>query len=218
MKKFFVCMAKSWKHGNYCVAGKEVVQNKIVSNWFRPVFNGENNAIPGSYVNFDVADIVSCEVESHCPAGHQTENYLLSGDPDFRVIGSLPLSSMESLADHPRMLWKDGFSSVLGVNDKLPCCYAGDCKGSLYLIRLSSAVITSVVKEGVRSEYLQRRVLFNYNGLPYNLAVTDPQLSSAYGFLAPEESRDLGPCLLTISLGEPYAGSLYKLAAGYISL
>ena len=218
MRKQFICLAKSWKHHNYCIAGKVVEQGNVLETWFRPVASGENNAIPEYGVNFGVGDIVSCEVEGPAPAGHQTENYLLSTNPRWNVIGRLPLGGFEKLADQPSKLWMDGYSSSLGLNDKLPSFYADSCGCSLYLIKIESTEIISVGKEGPRGEYTQRRLLFNYNGLPYNLAVTDPQLSNKYSFLAPGESMRLGPCLLTISLGEPYAGCLYKLAAGYIGL
>lgn len=221
MRKMFVCLAKSWKHGNYCIAGKEVVRTNdryIVKNWFRPVLDGENSAVPLHDVRFEIGYLVSCDVECALKSGHQTENYILSKKPNWKIVGKLSDSVVKSLADNPAQLWSNGFNSSLGLNDKVPEHLFEECKNSLHMIRLDCADVICVKKESYQKEYTQRRLVFVYNSSHYNLPITDPCLSSMYANLSPGESAHIGPCLITVSLGEPYAGSIYKLVAGYISL
>lgn len=56
---------------------------------------------------------------------------------------------------------------------------------------------------------------FRLGGIKYRLAVTDPVYDAIYQQQA-EGGYDLGECLLTISLGEPFGGFAYKLIAGII--
>lgn len=57
--------------------------------------------------------------------------------------------------------------------------------------------------------------LFQYNGVYYSLRVTDHDYEYTY-LQRPEGNYRIGPCFLTVSLGEPYKGYAYKLIAAII--
>lgn len=56
---------------------------------------------------------------------------------------------------------------------------------------------------------------FIHSGHEYWLWVTDPHYEREY-LLKDDGIFDLGECYLTVSLGEPYEGAVYKLIASVI--
>jgi hypothetical protein len=114
-------------------------------------------------------------------------------------------------------LWLNGCSSQHGLNDRMPEDRLADVSRSLYLIRPEPLRLV-VAEETNDAGQARRRVRahFNFGEHPYCLAVTDPWVE--FHFLVKGEGETcFDEALLCISLGEPYHGHAYKLAATLIT-
>src|SRR5262249_6263222 len=60
------------------------------------------------------------------------------------------------------------------------------------------------------------RAMFRFNGVPYTLALTDAVKENEY-LLGQDGAFSVQDAILCISLGEPYKGDAYKLAAALIT-
>lgn len=217
MRKTFICLAKSARDNNLCIAGKELNPDGTLGSWFRPI-GRVDEAVPASECAFDMLDIVSCEVERHKPSSTQPENYILSSKPGWTVDGSFPMKKIATLCDNPPELWSTGAdcSSYHGSNDKVAEEIAEKHNNSLFFVSLSSATIRKN-DESWDSPKHKLRFTFKYNQTNYTIAATDLVLSNLFwNTLAVGESAQLGKCYVTVSLAQPFQGYCYKLVAGYV--
>lgn len=113
-------------------------------------------------------------------------------------------------------LWIDGYRTFNGANDKIPEELMNGVSDSLRLIRVD-ALELRVFVPGEAFGNAKRRVQarFRHAGTGYALWVTDPGYERSY-LSKLDGSYELGGCYLTVSLGEPYDGSCYKLVAAII--
>ncbi|WP_418734932.1 dual OB domain-containing protein [Desulfovibrio sp.] len=88
MLKKFICLAKSVREGDWCVAGKEVVSGKI-TDWIRPI-GREKEALTIDNFDFGVGSILSCNVDLHSPSNVQKENFIISEKPNWQSWGYFP--------------------------------------------------------------------------------------------------------------------------------
>ncbi len=216
-----VCLANSRKYSGCCVAGKELIENRI-GKWVRPVSDRETGELTVKCTMVEGGrtprplDILEIPLKSPDPKDYQTENYSIS-DEAWKRTGGFPMSGLERLIDGPEGLWIDGYHSWSGKNDRVPVDMAKEkIDGSLYLIRPEN--LTVVVCEDAR--LLKKvRVEFSYKGETYCLYSTDPEMEGY--FLEqplgdyPAQNDDV---YVTVSLGEPFHGYCYKLAAAVINL
>ncbi len=220
MLKKFVCLAKSAREGGLCIAGKEVLDDGNVGNWFRPVGRIEES-LPTRDCTFRIGHVVTCEVSEHTPSPTQPENHKIALQPNWQIAGGFPSQSVASLVDSPPSLWSTGFdcSSRHGVNDKVSQVIATTTGSSLYFIRIDGGTITKNDESFDENQRAKIRLTFTYNSETYSLAVTDPALSGMYwNNLQVGESTEIGPCYLTVSLAQPFNGYCYKLVAGYVTI
>ena len=123
----------------------------------------------------------------------------------------------------PDKLWKNGDSSEYssgypdypdskGKNGRIPESEAAALKGSLFLIQPEEAQIIII-----RNDFgkMKARAEFDFNGCLYNLSVTDPEAESRL-FRKGEGKYPIARPYLCVSLGEPFKGYCYKLAAAVI--
>jgi hypothetical protein len=219
--KTLVCLAASKKYRGLCVAGKELDAGGI-GGWIRPVSSRERGELTpqecavGSAIP-RLLQLVRVPLRKPSPADYQTENHLINEAVRWATAGTFPKDRIAELLDNPDLLWRNGDDSSRGINDSVPEAVArGELKSSLYLIRPETLTI-SVGTES--SSELKLRALFQYRGVTYRLAVTDPTAVAAYrergpGVYKREGSRDV----ICVSLGEPLpsTGRCYKLVAGVI--
>ena len=110
---------------------------------------------------------------------------------------NLKFEDLSKYTDKPDSLWGDN-------NDRIPYADITSSKikidSSLYLIEAKKAT-------AYLNTYGKRRVSFSYNGLNYDLPVTDPKFDTI------EKDKVFESIYLCISLGEEYEGNCYKIVA-----
>lgn len=118
--------------------------------------------------------------------------------------------------DRPASLWGLGRSTIHGRNDDLTSTQADQFDFSLCLVAVNDLTIVCA-NEGYKDVKLRTRASFTYHGVPYRLAITDPE-----HFNYERGSHRLGHALLCCSLAEPYEWSdgsrhVSKLVAAVIT-
>lgn len=221
MLKKFVCLAKSAREGGFCIAGKEILDNGSIGNWFRPIGRSED-ALPAANCTFNIGNIVTCEVSNHEPSPTQPENYKVALRPNWRILGSFPRRYIDLLVDSPLSLWNTGVdcSSRHGLNDKIPqTSVPARNNNSLYFIKIEEGIVTKMDQSNERLQSIKIRLKFLYKSVDYSLVVTDPTFTSRYwNSLELGESTGIDSCYIAISLGKPFNNYCYKLVAGHVSI
>ncbi|MDP2267689.1 MAG: helix-turn-helix domain-containing protein, partial [Deltaproteobacteria bacterium] len=219
--KTFVCLATSRKYGGYCIAGKEW-SDEVVGPWIRPVGEDATGELTINDVRLNndnvpqILDMIQIPVIGPAPHSYQKENVLTVKNKGWTWRGKLPVSSLARLYDDVALLWINGYHSTNGLNDRIPEAIAGKAiDSSLYLIKpVNLVIIVSDDLDGRKKV----RARFEFKGVSYLLAVTDPAIEKEYLYRDigeyPFTAKDL---YLTISLGEPFNDYCYKLVAGVIA-
>ena len=222
--KRIVCLANSRKLAGRCIAGREW-DGAHPGDWIRPV-----SKRPGQEVSeyerqyedgsdpkvLDVIDVPVVERVERDEENWQSENWLLDEEWYWRKVGTYAWFDLPALVDAPKPLWRDGFDTYHGRNDRVPLEEMGRFQNSLCLIEvpeLTLVVFAPGEAFGNRKRRVQGR--FGHAGRRYALWVTDPVCERRYlAKLDGEYRRDR--CFLTISMGERYEGHCYKLIAAVI--
>lgn len=195
-----IVLANSVKHGQHCVAGKCLQSNR----WVRPVaneqgaeLNHEQAKYQNPYGTYSVKPLqrIRMGFTSHAPLPHQPENYLIDGNL-WQQNYSISIDDLPNYLDNPTNLWGEGNRVQYPLIELGP----HNIEQSLYLIQVEQLVLYNT-DEG------KRRASFHYNGLNYDLAVTDPKFDEII-----QEQTEV-KSILCISLGEEYHGYCYKLVA-----
>lgn len=214
--KTILCLANSRKMLGRCVAGKEIVGTKT-GGWVRPVSAREHQEISVSDRRYEdgslasLLDIISIPVLSAKPEGHQTENYLIADKQRWKKTATATWDQIEKAVDAvPGPLWINGYSSGSGTNDRIPEAEAGKLTTSLVLVKPEQVMII------VPPDKQSVRVRFTLNNVSYNLGLTDAAMEQKYRN-GKSGTFPVEGALLCISLGEPFKGYVYKLAAALIT-
>lgn len=219
--KRIVCLANSRKLSGRCIAGRELVDSELVG-WIRPVSAREHEEVSErerEYQNGEdptVLDVIDVPVLEARPSAFQSENWLLDPNYYWSKVGRLNPSDLSGFVDNAGPLWLNVGSTIAGRNDEIPVDLANGLTSSLALVRVPELHL-SVFSPGAAFGNSKRRVQarFALGAHDYWLWVTDPVYERRY--LAKEnDDYELGPSYLTLSLGEPYGGYVYKLVAAII--
>lgn len=222
ISKTIVCLANSRKHSGRCIAGKELLPTGY-GQWIRPVSirpTGEISEEDRRYKDGGtpkILDIISIRMIAATPLLYQSENYTIDAAFYWEKSGSCAWSDVAQMLDQPPSLWTNGDSSYSGINDRLRVEVAAKLQNSLTIIEPKNLVIR-VSAEGAAFGNPKRKVraYFYNNKVHYALSVTDPVAETA--FLAKsDDSYEVSNTYLSVSLGEVYEGSCYKLVAAMIS-
>lgn len=221
--KRIVCLANSRKLSGRCVAGKELVAGRP-GGWVRPVSDREHQEVSEEERRYEdgsdpaVLDVLDVPLVQPRPSAFQTENWLLDPDYYWERVGRLDPADLADFVDHDGPLWLNGVSTRAGRNDEIPVEHANGLTSSLALVAVPSLrirVFSPAAEFGDRKRRVQAR--FQLGGDEYRLWVTDPRYERRY--LAQNDGEyALGRCYLTVSLGEPYRGCVYKLVAAVIEV
>ena len=220
--KRIVCLANSRKLGGSCIAGKELLSDGTTGSWIRPVSAREHEEVSLSECRCtdnsipQVLDVIEVPVVSPKPRDYQQENWLLDRKRRWIKKHSISTGELSAMSDPTNTLWTNNHSTYHGLNDRVPEVDANDFRNSLYLIRVNTLDIQVFVPSAAFGSGAKRvQGLFQYNGVCYSLRVTDNDYEYTY-LQRPEGHYQIGPCFLTVSLGEPYKGFAYKLIAAII--
>jgi hypothetical protein len=222
--KKIVCLATSRKLGGQCIAGKEVLASGP-GRWIRPVSNRSGAEIALSEREYEdgsepkLLDVIDIPMLAPAPHLHQTENHLIDARFYWTKISVVPWNDVAGLVDATKTLWTNVDSSKGGSNDRVSETTVAALKTSLFLIKPADVKI-EVHTPGAYFNDPKRKIRahFNYNGVYYNLGMTDPDVAKS--FFARENgiyeiSQEVYFC---ISLAEtPYEGNYYKLVAAIIA-
>ncbi len=220
--KTIICLANSRKLSGRCIAGREWAVGSPIGGWIRPVSDRDSREVSEYERQYEdgsdpvLLDIVDMRVLGRQRENYQTENWILDDQYYWRKLGTYSHSDLPSLVDPIDGLWIDGHNTYHGMNDKIPLDGAETLSSSLRLIQLERLTL-SVFAPGEAFGNAKRRVQgrFEHAGQMYALWVTDPVYEREY-LKKLNGTYQLGPCFLTISLGEPYDGACYKLIAAII--
>ena len=215
-----VCLANSRKWSGRCVVGKDLANDRL-GQWIRPVSRRDYGQLSLADMCFEkggvpqLLDILAVPLLRHVPQFHQTENYLVDDQRQWRRVGRMEPSSLASLCDPVTSLWPNGHHSSNGRNDRAPeHIVKGQVGDSLVLIKPDrlSILVAQKTKRKVRAE-------FGFRGEDYRLKVTHPEIENEYrdrrNGLYPVEKEDVYLC---VGLGEPHRQYCYKLVAAVIGL
>ncbi len=173
-----------------------------VANYFREYENGKEPVL---------GDVVTMSLgQPEQRTDHQRENRWLDTSFRWRRDGELTWAQLRNLPMTDERLWHDNMAtdSGFGLNNRVRLSFAQTMTTSLRLIWVSRLQI-----EVVRGRHDRLDGTFEFADTRYRLSITDPVYELAARDQRPG-TYELGECLLTISLGAPFAGFCYKLIAG----
>lgn len=212
-----VILANSRKGGSRCVAGLEI-RNRRAHGWIRPV-DSSHGTVANYYRQYEdgtepkLGDVLTMSLERpEARTDHQRENWWLDTKFRWRKDGELTWPQLCSLPMSDEPLWTDADAgdSGFGLENRVRSSRAKGMSSSLRFIRVASLEI-----EVVRGNHDRLDGTFKFGGIRYRLSITDPIYEHMYDNRRPGR-YSVGDCLLTISLGAPFAGFCYKLIAGII--
>ena len=215
-----VCiLANSRKRAGRCIAGKETFGG---FRWIRPVSEREHEEVSEYERQYEdgsdprVLDIVDVPLLKQRPRDYQQENWLLDPNSYWQKIGRAAEKALRRFVDPIEPLWINGHHTTNGKNDKIPLSTEKNLRSSLRLVQ-ADRLRLSVFKPGEAFGNSKRRVQgrFQHAGAHYQLWITDPIFERVY-LAKPDGEYEIDECYLTISLGEPFRGACYKLAAAVI--
>ena len=231
-KKKFVVLTRSVKHGQYCVAGREIQEHNpglTVGQWIRPVSDHDEGAVNSLEIMLESGglpqflDIVEIEVKRNVHNQTQPENWLFE-KKKWKRTGRVRVSSIFShFIENPPNLWASAHCQPDRINTNEYITNGYD--SSLCIIKPDTFVmeISTVYNDFEGKEQKKRRGKFNYNGMNYDLAITDPEIDNNYFRSFPsiddgikQIPMDTEKCLLCISLAPEFNGYHYKLIAKVI--
>lgn len=213
--KTFVCLSKSKKNKDFCVAGKLIYEDGTIGEWIRPINQygtiTSNDCCYSDDSSARTLDIISATFLTPNPQNFQTENYTIDSNVYWEKEGEYEYTdpALSLLCDTPDSLWDNNHESGGGINDQVSPQEAQNIHTSLYFIYVGNLTIYSSRWDNK----LKLRGEFVYNNTTYNLKITDIYWSDHY------ENQPLGihihnNAYITISLAlDTFGGFHYKLIA-----
>ena len=217
MDKIFICLANSFKYGGRCIAGIEInvtADNhwQIIHNadgsphWIRPIAKDtDNGEIPeGEAIYIKLLSVVKLTGVVACPHEAHTE------DVNYQTMESIgSIISYQEVLDR---LTDNVHQTLFYTSDFFiyPECFSNG-NYSLMLIRPEGFAFRLDPSKNRAKYYM----IFKYNGLEYNLSITDPDF---YQYIErhPKDWENLKSIYLSLSIGMEYEGRHHKLIAAII--
>jgi len=234
--KQFVILAKSYKEGGWCIAGREVQLNEskttysINDAWIRPVSDdlSHHGAISNDHCRYEdgklpaVYDIVEVDFIGVQQEPGQPENELIA-NTFWRKLESIEPNGINSFEGNVIDVWNQEVGQDY-VNEAYEL--GGLIENSLMLIKPENFEITlSQIFNDFEGQYKRNiRASFSYKGIEYsNISITDPATRKMLKNQYPHEGgepittklRAGDNCFLCMSLGPRYTeyNRHYKLVA-----
>jgi len=217
LKKTIICLANSRKLNGRCIAGIE--HGEAENNpWVRPITTSPTGEIATPDAAYSegqqiaVLDLLEVNLQKHSPKTYQQENWMIAPEMPWRKIGRAEHTALFGIVSRIPGLWVDGQSSGTGENDRITEAEANTLQDSLRLIRVNDLELQLV---HVKDQTVNLRAKFEYSLKQYSLRVTDPAIEKHFS-TKPLGRYHCSRAYLTISLGEPFGGHVYKLVAAVI--
>jgi len=215
MIKRLVCLANSQRPNGRCVAGKSTDEGI----WYRPIGGAGRMEIGATERQYSdgtepaLMDVMDIGLTGREAGLHQPENWTLDASHRWSREGRVTVNDLGRYADDPASIWSSGSQSKDGLNNRIP--ETDRVAASLYLLSLQALELDA---HTVRDWYgrVQPRLSgeFEWKGIEYRLAVTDPLAWERY---MPGPGRhSVGPAYVTVSLAEDHHGFCYKLIAAVV--
>ena len=212
-----VVLAKSYKPGGRCIAGKQVILNGnntvSVGSWIRPVtnINGEigKGAIPKNIYSFDnyneikVLDIVKVPVIKRISVPGQPENMLIDDSVSWVKESYFAAEGVQQITDAVSDLWLEDDAPSNIVTRSFD--ENGLVKQSLILIKPSDLVLTLSNGFDSYNQAHKKKITasFTYNNHKYiDLRITDPAI--LYALKNKYPSQDGQHVTMTLFKGDSY--------------
>jgi hypothetical protein len=231
IQKRLLVLANSVKKGSgRCVAGREILpagENKYrLGPWLRPVsdhgegelWEDERLYVDGSPVS--VLDFATVPLDEKVVDAGQPENWRIAGVERWRNISTRhKLPSRRTLEERPPDLWLQPNMQT----DRVAHSYLTENppKQSLYIVRPKGFRLNLRSETWDGRTKPKRRCQFVYEGVQYDLGLTDPVISERYDAQIPAAGHPTVqiqlPCaddhLICVSLAREFNGYHYKLVA-----
>ena len=209
-----LCLANSVKQGGRCLAGIQLDNNNhpVIQNnrpvWIRPIVKSEHGQLPGFLCSkISPLNVIEIDQASINGTGYQSENTTFK-ENSLKVVGSVNQSVLDNLCDN------DSLRIVFGNRGKaVPEEKIQRMNHSLMLVKTSIFQITE--KKHKYRDFNQIRLTFRYNGILYDLPITDPLFLHQYE-KNPEILDKKEAIFVVLSLGVSFKDWYYKLAASII--
>lgn len=214
-------MAVSYKYGGRCIGGVELTKNQNgntysivrengLPKWVRPVTRNTMHGEIPMYLSSTckVLDIVKLTDVEACPNCAQSENFYFRS---IEKVGHLAANAetLNLLCDRQHTLIFGNRGKAVHPDNYETMSY------SLMLIKAENVNFFMETRYGTNRQRL--RVSFSYNGVSYDLPVTDPDFCEQADYCV-EDLNGRNSYYMTISLGVEYEGWHSKLVANVIPL
>ena len=216
MEKEIIIMAKSWKRGDYCIAGIDTTS----AEWVRIVSAdaARQHAVTDEDMKYEdgtspqILDRVRIECTAHTPNDYQPENYTMDSSYYWEKTGRADIDEIIDL--HPTefhgMLF---YNNDKKVTPREVQAISDANKYSLALIRPLNTLIN--VKRWDGSTRPKITACFKYGAINYRfITVTDPVFARSYQALD-DGDYSLDNVYFVVSLADPNPsdGDHWKLVA-----
>lgn len=229
MKQILV-LANSIRKNGRCIAGRQITDHigtPVLGDWIRPVSKNGEGELTDDYCRgpngqmlkiFDIIDIPLWACEN---SKSQPENWFI--DPKQKwTKASVPSGLPRIAPDGPIDLWDAPGPRLDRISPE--DLAALNRNQSLYLIPVTKFRMELSWTIFEEECHKRRRAIFDYKGIEYNLALTDPAIQDKYcrQFPKPEEAPKIitlpsgGTCQLCVSLAPAFHGYHYKVVATVI--
>lgn len=230
MKKEIVILAKSVKFGQHCVAGREIIRSisgLSLGEWIRPVSDRDDEALSYNEIKYSnysipqILDIVEISLSEKAGSTTQPENWRINKSICWAKTGHISNQSLPHFVETPEGLWIDPFAGTDRISSQV---FTGQYSSSLCIIKPNNfqMKIYTDFDDFSGKEKKRRRGIFDYNGVHYDLAITDPDIDTKYFRPFPKidegakNIKTTNDCLLCISLAPEFHDYHYKLIATVI--
>jgi hypothetical protein len=217
--KRIVCLANSRKFSGRCVAGVELLPAGFGA-WVRPISDRVSEELSiedrryADGQDVRLLDIIDIQFIEPRPHACQSENHVIDDGYQWQRVGRKAAADLVAFASSEGPLWNDGQHSYSGENDRIRLDVADQLSSSLRLVAPRNLAIS--VGRGFKKR--QVRAIFHLGVTRYCLTVTDPGVEMQFLAKPDGEYPFAGRTLVCVSLGEPFDGYRYKLAAAVIPL
>jgi hypothetical protein len=231
--KRLLVLANSMKKEGRCVAGREISldQPPRPLGWVRPVSGeGEGELLPhhmrlGRTTPLVPLELVEVPFLRHAADPVHPEDWVVAGT-EWKAVKNYPPAIVLKLLESPDHLWLESKAHP----DRVTPEYLLKSKParSICLVRVNSVQLRFWREFNQFKGYNQKktRAVFRYNGVEYNLGLTDPVATAAFCQAFPEIGDppiEVTPdmphgCALCISLTPPFNGYQYKVVATVLAL